>query len=599
MIFKVFAILSAVIAIAPIITLVVLSSAVSEASMGNVVGFGFAYSIAAAPFVFFAGCILGAILQGIYSFSVAKSLFVRLKNFTIYRSENGHFLVFFKEKIERKIQTHRLEIELLDSNHCHLTHSTTEDAKEWKEICSKNFTIDECETKYFLSMQGNCSALFAFFSHCLSLKPKDNAPLLLHASTFDFDAKEFPIPQEIELLHAQDNKTITKRFFALMGVILSLVFAVWLYVNSAFYPCSLYSAIVDKDTQKLESLLQAGANPNVMCNEDVDPLKALLPHNTTNKESPLLYAISTKDHHSINLLLEHGAKVLFGNENALKAAARVCDTKTVALLLQRDDVHTFIDYQYGDSHWLPDTPLITVLREMRNDTPQIVRMLLESGADANKASSFGTPLKAALFNGYPQKARDESVKLLIEYGAEVNDSRYLPLAFERANKEIIELLMHKGAYNGSEEQKEKILESALRRRTSKRDERDEEYEEILQMALDFKPSQESLDDALTKYFTMSQMRLLLQHNANINAQDHFGNTLLMIYLGMIETNARIIYLLEHNAAVNVLNNEGKSALDLFENFKNNSYNTRGERAQQTQKIEALLKAKGAKSGAEL
>lgn len=596
MIFKVFAILSTVIAIALPIIVLILGFAEKEVSTGNAYALGFIYALMGAPCVLFIGCILGAILQGIYNFSVAKSLFARLKNFTIYRSENGHFLVFFKEKIERKIQTHRLEIELLDSTHCHLTHNTTEDMKEWKEICSKDLTIDECEVEYYFSMQGNCSALFAFLSHCLPLKPKDNAPLLLHASTFDFDAKKFPIPQEIELLHAQDNKIIAKRFFALMGVILSLFLAAWFYVNSAFYPCSLYSAIIDKDTQKIESLLQDGANPNVICREYSGPFGI----GKVFKNSPLLYAIETRDYHSIKLLLEHGAKVLFENQNALSTAARVCDTRAVALLLQRDDASEFIDYQSTYSDGTPDdTPLIATLREMRSDTPQIVRMLLESGADANRASDFGTPLRAALFSRYSQKIGEESVRLLIEYGADVKDSHYLPLAFKNASKETIELLIHKGAYNGSEEQKEEILQAALRREVSERDKRDEEYEEVLQMALDFKPNQKSLDEALTEALPMSQMRVLLQHNANINAQDRFGNTLLMTYLGMIKTNARIIYLLEHNAAVNIVNNEGKSALDLFEGFKNNSYNTKGERAQQTQKIEELLKAKGAKSGAEL
>lgn len=108
--------------------------------------------------------------------------------------------------------------------------------KEWKETCSKDLTIDECEAEYNFSMQGNCSALFAFLSHCLPLKPKDNAPLLLHASTFDFfDAKNFPIPQEIELLHAQENKTIAKRFLGLMALIASPFVATWFYLDSAFY----------------------------------------------------------------------------------------------------------------------------------------------------------------------------------------------------------------------------------------------------------------------------------------------------------------------------------------------------------------------------
>lgn len=65
---------------------------------GGAGGFLLAYSILFAPIVFGIGLVLGAILQGIYSFVIAKSLFKKLEGYTIVRDENGSFLVFFEQK---------------------------------------------------------------------------------------------------------------------------------------------------------------------------------------------------------------------------------------------------------------------------------------------------------------------------------------------------------------------------------------------------------------------------------------------------------------------------------------------------------------------
>ena len=56
----------------------------------------------------------------------------------------------------------------------------------------------------------------------------------------------------------------------------------------------------------------------------------------------------------------------------------------------------------------------------------------------------------------------------------------------------------------------------------------------------------------------------------------------------------VIMLLEHGINVNIKNNHNNTALDIF-----NRQNQKGWYQEDKREIEALLKAKGAKSGAEL
>lgn len=96
MIFKWVAIISACLAVAfPIGTLFYM---LAYMKTGGASGIPLVYSILFAPIVFGIGLVLGAILQGIYNFVIAKSLFKKLEGYTIVRDENGSFLVFFEQK---------------------------------------------------------------------------------------------------------------------------------------------------------------------------------------------------------------------------------------------------------------------------------------------------------------------------------------------------------------------------------------------------------------------------------------------------------------------------------------------------------------------
>lgn len=416
-------------------------------------------------------------------------------------------MVFFREKIKRKKQTHRLEIELLDSTH-HLTHSTTEDMKEWKEICSKDLTIDEYKAEYNFSMQGNCSALFAFLSHCLPLKPQDNAPLLLHASTFDFfDAKNFPIPQEIELLHAQENKTIAKRFLGLMALIASPFVATWFYLDSAFYPCSLHNAVIDRDTQKVEKLLKAGLDPNVQCYEK---RHALIP--------------------IINIILN-----------------------------------------------LPSGGAI--------ETP------LDRATSDISSSYTGIKTRDEL------DKLNEIIQLLIESGATIKKEQ-VSRSFENGSKTVIELFIKNVDFLGDEEQVESTF-YALRNRPIRSEQDYREYEELLVWCLKLLPHNEKrqtmLDDAFFYTSNAKKAELFLKYGANINTLNSNGETRLMNkFRNTPLDDDLVIMLLEHGINVNIKNNHNNTALDIF-----NRLNQKGWYQEDKKEIRELLKAKGAKSGAEL
>lgn len=192
---------------------------------------------------------------------------------------------------------------------------------------------------------------------------------------------------------------------------------------------------------------------------------------------------------------------------------------------------------------------------------------------------------------------DEIIKLLIEYGAIINEY-YLSEVFGYASKEVIELFLSKGTFNGSES----ILNSALRRKDP------QQYEEIVELAfaLPVKESkQEMLDEVFCSDHKLYALKILLKHGANINTQNcDYGYTKLMQALELVpyrekESLELVIYLLEHGADVNRINNKGQSAFDMFKELIEWRYFSNKQEQNQVQKIKELLQEKGAKSGVEL
>ena len=215
------------------------------------IGFAIGYALAFAPFIFLAFCVLGVILEGIYTFCTRKLLLPKLKEFTIFRARNGHFLISFK----RQNIFHKLEIKLLGDMRCQVWHSTRQSVnQEWREQSSQQSLINEFCNKN-LPLVGNLPALFTFLDFCAKVPlVGDKDAILLHRGMsiyWDFPLlNDEPLPQEIQSLHKREKKVIINRFFALCLLIITTIFALWLYLQSAFYPCSIYYAVQEGDIKK-------------------------------------------------------------------------------------------------------------------------------------------------------------------------------------------------------------------------------------------------------------------------------------------------------------------------------------------------------------
>jgi ankyrin repeat protein len=197
---------------------------------------------------------------------------------------------------------------------------------------------------------------------------------------------------------------------------------------------------------------------------------------------------------------------------------------------------------------------------------------------------------------------NDIITLLIESGAVIEKEKidYLPLIFEYASKEVIELFLAKGAFNGSEEQSRSIVLSALGRSA----ENIQEYEEIAELALSFVQSKELKQEILDRVFlywsySTNKMAILLKQGANINVTDENGESKLMEVLRAIPftRNAEeIIFLIRNGIDVNIKNKHSNiTALDIINRQKQKYEYDKVS----SEVIEKLLYEKGAKSGAQL
>ncbi len=509
MIFRWFGIISACLAVA--LPMGTLFYTLMYMETGGASGVPFGLSLFFAPFMFGIGLVLGAILQGIYNFVIAKSLFKKLEGYTIFRDENGSFLVFFEQK---KI-FHRLEIKLLEGMRYFIKHSVMEN-QNWCEKSSQEVSIDKpihniSSLDVNLRLNTHWEAIFTFARFCAPLPLDDSQIILLHRGSFvNWELpllNDSEIPKEIQLLQRQDSKTKIKRFFGIMGVIFAPVLCFYLYLQSAFYPCSIYNAVSQGDIKKIERLLKSGVNPNVKCQTKgviADILKYIFFPLSEKGQTPLDRAIQ--------------------------------DMK--------------------EAYYLWESPIIS------ND---IITLLIESGAVIEK----------------------EKID-------------YLPLIFEYASKEVIELFLAKGAFNGSEEQSRSIALSALRRSA----ENIQEYEEIVELALSFVQSKELKQEILDRVFlywsdSTNKMAILLKQGANINVTDENGESKLMEVLRAIPftRNAEeIIFLIRNGIDVNIKNKHSNiTALDIINRQKQKFEYDKVS----SEVIEKLLYEKGAKSGAQL
>jgi ankyrin repeat protein len=165
---------------------------------------------------------------------------------------------------------------------------------------------------------------------------------------------------------------------------------------------ALYKAAEQGDLPGVQSLLDSGALVNGI-------VEANLGHTTYPLEAALQYPKVAK------ALIDAGADVnarapIMGTSGALFSAVVSGHPEVVRLLLKSGAI---VDQRAAHTG---STPLAWAAGERKTDRSEVIRLLLEAGADANAHGFNGrAPLEAAASSGRP-----EHVKLLLEAGADVH-----------------------------------------------------------------------------------------------------------------------------------------------------------------------------------
>ncbi|MDR1367074.1 MAG: ankyrin repeat domain-containing protein [Puniceicoccales bacterium] len=242
------------------------------------------------------------------------------------------------------------------------------------------------------------------------------------------------------------------------------------------------------------------------------------------------------------------------------------------------------------------------------DDRKLVQVLIDNGADVNKINKYGdTPLREAILWG-----SISSERILLSNGADPNQENYtIPLfvwAFMRGSMKRLELLLD---YNADPNVKDEngltplmwLVSCNINEKNRIKNPKPRKTPLLLKW---FKhrrqsPEERSFSQRLHGVFSYSiyylrncikAIKLLVDHGANINAQDNDGNTV----LHLMHPNLKLLeVLIELGADVNLPNHVGKTPLDLL--FQRKEELCRGNEALNAcDKIIAFLREHGAVEG---
>jgi ankyrin repeat protein len=243
-----------------------------------------------------------------------------------------------------------------------------------------------------------------------------------------------------------------------------------------------------------------------------------------------------------------------------------------------------------------DDFLLYVLSQSQQQPLEIVRVLIDKGADVNQPSSSRTALMRAASAGYV-----DIVRLLLSKGAQVNvnvdDGTPLMVAVNAGHVEIMKLLLAAGAdVKAVHRMGDQALMMAAEQR-SYRNPSAEPNAEVVQVLLDHgadaKARGEYNRTALMLANTAAKVKLLIAKGAEVDAKDEYGQTALM-HAAEHGNPAVASALLENGASVNATDNKGLTALLYSLDDENRAYGEEAKTlpARRSEVARRILLAKG-------
>lgn len=232
----------------------------------------------------------------------------------------------------------------------------------------------------------------------------------------------------------------------------------------------------------------------------------------------------------------------------------------------------------------PDTQWSAIYTAIDASTPEIVRLLIDSGASVNSITPNGAPmLQAASI-----REKTDMVRLLLERGADPNapyktgpKSERYALGNCRGNAEIMKLLLDAGAT--FDKNPDLAFDTLASVRTP------EALQLLTQYGITLKARNVNGDTPLKHAIdgnNAEQVRLYLEHGADPNETDRYGFVPLFNAIAPRRNPEIVRLLIKHGANVNILDKSGISMLDRA-------------RKRECPAIEQLLLKHGAKTTKEL
>jgi ankyrin repeat protein len=280
----------------------------------------------------------------------------------------------------------------------------------------------------------------------------------------------------------------------------------------------------------------------------------------SDDQTPLHIASLCGDVDIMRWLLDHGADANAWDEvrtTPLHLAAIGMRLEPVQMLLDHNADPNLQHREGIPLHWaIPVDPLPIEGKEF-NVNVNVVRLLLEHGADVTISDSFlhSTALHRASSGGWL-----EVVRLLLSYGAKVEEKEMqgktsFQMASSRGHLEIMKLLSENGAVIGVRDNKE---ETPLHEASAGG------HVDAMRWLLNHGADANARRDDrstplhLAAYEHLEAVQLLLEHNAGINSQDDKGKTPLHTALTFFRFFPRqkdvfdiVRRLLEHGADPNI------------------------------------------------